>query len=295
MNKDKVLEKEDLEITESIKEVSEPYIGERIGKDPSSLIEQITKTKNDLLDKANEKMKNISNLPLPEKIVKEGKVIRKRNKKDYERLWNLFKQTQLEEFEKHLGYGEEGIKKAGIKKFIDAWDWYYDADVSSWKTDRAHILPCVHCHKEFITYELELGLCKKCDKDYDIERFRQTCVANENAEPGISLALRMQFVYDTKFRNNYKIKSLKEQIREAISLDFLDVNNFLMFKSAIEEDRYTNLYCIITKHKSKITERGIRVLATINAGIEEATSSGEAIRKLSLMYFGNGIVEEEAK
>jgi hypothetical protein len=237
---------------------------------------------------ANEKMKNISNIK-PETIKKDGKVLRKRTRKDYDRLWLLFKTTQLKDFQETMKYGEGQIKKIGIKKFINTMDWYFDNDVSKWKTDVIHIIPCVHCGLEFTTYENDLGLCPKCKSAYDLERFAQTCTTNEVEQPGISYGLRVAFVYDAEFRNNYRFKSLKEQIREAMKEEFTGINSFLMLKNAIEEERYSNLYTILNKHKDKMTSKSIRVVATINAAVSPYNTKEEMRAALTKLYF------EEAK
>ncbi|MDF2841728.1 MAG: hypothetical protein K0R00_154 [Herbinix sp.] len=173
---------------------------------------------------ADEKLKNISNLnadvqkpaghlgKLGEKdIIKKGNlVIHKRNNSSYRKLWAYFLDSEGDEYFKTMGYTKEDIIRIGYKKFIDAHDWMTIEDIKKWKTDAVHIIPCVHCGDEFVTYELDMGLCDECKKFYDMERFALTCQLNELQEPGISFAIITGFVYDNLFRETFLHTNIKD-------------------------------------------------------------------------------------
>lgn len=88
-----------------------------------------------------------------------------------EELWNEFLEKYEPEFKAYLGYGKDEIKRIGIDSFFKAIGWTKPEQLSSFKTDRMHIIPCIECGKEFAVFEDNYGLCDKCKDKYDLEEF----------------------------------------------------------------------------------------------------------------------------
>ncbi len=144
-------------------------------------------------------------------MFKNGKKMFKRTKEDYDNIWNAFLEIAEPEFKEFMGYGKEEIEKIGIEKFIDAYDWRDSSSVTSYKTDALHIIPCVHCGNEFVTFEQDLGLCDKCAELYDIQMFKRlidevvTDKSVRDLHSGQILTANCisSFVYDAELRNKF--------------------------------------------------------------------------------------------
>lgn len=136
-------------------------------------------------------------------VKKNGMLLHKRTRKDYNEIWNYFLEKEAEEYCEKLGYSIKTIEKIGYKKFIDANDWRDINDISKWKTDRVHIIPCIHCKNEFTTFELDLGLCKSCTSNYDLKSFSEKINEAEKNDAGSSFNLITNFVYNDMFRNTF--------------------------------------------------------------------------------------------
>jgi hypothetical protein len=185
------------------------------------------------LELANEKLKNIGK-PLPEGTKQVGqKIVHKRTREDYNNIWKTFVTEEEKEFFEQMGYGKRKIKKIGIKKFIDMMDWRKPEEVSKWKTDRLHVIPCIHCQKEFALYEHDDGLCDKCKPKYDLKRLGETMYTNEQSEPGSSLKIKLMFIYDHDFREMYLIKTDEQRIAEAIECNFENIDAYRLLKDTV--------------------------------------------------------------
>lgn len=87
----------------------------------------------------------------------------------------------IDEFKDFMGYGEEEISRIGYGKFIEKMGWTNESQVLSWKTDRAHIVPCVECNEDFAVFEMDFGLCDKCKQKYDLTKMQIFLEASFNA------------------------------------------------------------------------------------------------------------------
>lgn len=131
-------------------------------------------------------------------------------------LWEIFKAEELEDFSKLLGYGEKEIKKIGVKKFIAFSGWKTKEDLRKWRTDKVKIMPCQHCKSEFTTYQLDLGLCEKCKKEYDLKVFFDLVSGMAENPENLEAARNMQisFAFISEFREIFKKKSLEDVVKE---------------------------------------------------------------------------------
>jgi hypothetical protein len=184
---------------------------------------------------ANEKLKNIGK-PLPEGTKQVGeKIVHKRTREDYNNIWQEFLTQEEREFFEQMGYGKRKIKKIGIKKFIDMMDWRTVNEVSRWRTDRLHVIPCIHCQKEFALYEHDDGLCDKCKPKYDLNRLGETMYTNEQVEPGSSFKIKLSFMFDPDFRKMYLLKTDDERIKETIAADFKGIDTYRLLKDTLDD------------------------------------------------------------
>lgn len=135
----------------------------------------------------------------------DGNIVKKKSQKSYDKLYTEFKKNHAEEYCETLGMSLEDIERIGYKKFIDAHDWRKISDISKWRTDAVHIIVCQSCKNEFATYELDLGLCKKCKPFFDLSLFADHCNLSEKESRGSSYGLRAAFVYQGEFRENYRV------------------------------------------------------------------------------------------
>ncbi len=157
---------------------------------------------------------------------KRDMVIHKRTSKDYKRIWKAFLAEEADDFKRIMGYGKKTIKRIGWKKFIDAMDWRDPSDVSKYKTDKFHVVVCPHCNIEFGVYEQNIGLCKKCQKYYDLDRFWETYKAVGNTDAREAQNMVSMFFLHKEFRENYRIKTTEERINAALAEDFTDIETF---------------------------------------------------------------------
>ena len=187
----------------------------------------VSKTK---IEQANEAIRNLSKLKKEEsgidvEIVGD-KLIHKRTSEDYVKCWNKFLEEEEKEFEESLAYGRETIARIGVEKFIDAQDWRDEYDVCKWKTDAAHVIPCLHCGDEFAHIQFSgslglYGLCSKCVKLYDLPRIDSVSEIKAKDEKyedipdaGVRFAVARtrvieQFVMDSSFRGRFLVPSKK--------------------------------------------------------------------------------------
>jgi len=139
--------------------------------------------------------------PVQYKYVNGNKLIR-REKKDYDRLWRHFTKHEAKEYEEYTGYSIEDIKKVGIRKFIDANDWFYNSDIKKYKTDINKVVICPECKKEFATFPDGLGLCTKCIEMFDLDKF-DAAVASTDTDIG-KMDMTVLFAFDAEVRNTFK-------------------------------------------------------------------------------------------
>ena len=112
----------------------------------------------------------------PDTIKVGNRIIHKRTPEQYQDIWESFlmncvnvPESDPYNFEKYMGYGVDDIKRIGIEKFIDAFDWINAAQVNSFRTDIIHIVPCVECDANFAEVEHSFGLCETCQQLYDLD------------------------------------------------------------------------------------------------------------------------------
>ena len=150
-----------------------------------------------------------------------GAKTRVRTKEEIDKLWNIFKEKYADEFEKFMGYGIKEIEKIGHDKFINFWDVSSEEEMD-FKKDVIRIIPCRHCSKEFATYQLDYGLCDKCKKLYDLEKFKDMCRASDEENPGSSYDLIAAFVYLGLNEFFYKETPFKKKVEQAVTFDDLN-------------------------------------------------------------------------
>lgn len=154
------------------------------------------------------------------KVVDKGGIkTRKLTKKEMKDVWTKFKKECGADFENYMGYGIKDIERIGIKKFFNFVDWVGNDYLTKWKTDMIKTIPCVHCKSEFTTFQLDLGLCDKCKKEYDLDAFNEVLLQSESAEPGSSSGLTTMFAYIEDFRNMYKKGVTVEKMKDCAIID----------------------------------------------------------------------------
>ena len=110
----------------------------------------------------------------------------------------------IDSFEKYMGYGRKEISKIGYKKFVEKMGWTNESQVLSWKTDRAHIVPCVECGDDFAVFEMDFGLCDSCKEKYDLRKMQTFLEASFNAGDLDKYLLDVAMVtQDKDVRNNF--------------------------------------------------------------------------------------------
>lgn len=149
-----------------------------------------------------------------------GVKTRKRTKEQIDELWRIFKEKYAEDYEKFMGYGIKEIEKIGYDKFINFWDVSSEEEMN-FRKDTIRIIPCIHCRKEFATYQIDFGLCHKCSKDYDLEKFGSMCEASDKINPGSSYDLIASFVYLGLNEFFYKKTSFDKKVEQVVVLDDL--------------------------------------------------------------------------
>jgi len=120
-------------------------------------------------------------------------------------IWNKFLAEEEKDFKEKCHFGKEEITKIGIDKFIKANGWMSPDDVSKWRTDALHIMPCPECGEEFgIFDDNDLGLCLKCLPKFDLEKFWSDlfALAGEDAEK-LAIGIR-GFINFKSIRDSYR-------------------------------------------------------------------------------------------
>lgn len=125
-----------------------------------------------------------------------------------ETLWEVFLKIYEPDFKEYLGYGKEEIEKIGIDKFFEFMGWKTEEDLNSYRTDKLHAIPCVECKEEFAVFEMNYGLCDKCQKGYNLEEFAQftNSIRSEQGEKAVTDILGA-FYSSEEYRDCFKVKS----------------------------------------------------------------------------------------
>lgn len=127
-------------------------------------------------------------------------------------IYGAFKE-HAKEFEERMGYGLEDIERIGVDKFIKSMDWTRREQVLSWKTDKAHIIPCIECNSEFAVFEIDFGLCKECQKKYDLREIQKFLEISSKTksydEYTLDIASIMQSQY---FREQHFLKKKENKV-----------------------------------------------------------------------------------
>lgn len=162
-------------------------------------LKSISQAKEEVLQNSIAKMDNVT-------VAADGEtIIHKRSIGDYHQIWGAFVDTEAKDFETAMGFGREEIERIGIFKFVDAYDWRNASEVSSWRTDKMHIIICPHCKSEFGIFE-NFGLCHNCRPHYDLEALKNVIVSVNNDYPGLVLQQIAQFIYDDDVRKMYYLQ-----------------------------------------------------------------------------------------
>ena len=174
------------------------------------------------LEAHNERMKKISELTEDEIKSINGIKTKKRTTRQYNKIWSDFLKYHAQDFTKYMGYGVKEITEIGFKEFIDFIDWRESSDIPRYRYDRIKVIPCQHCKQHFTTFQLDMGLCNECKKEFDLEKFGEICAASEQKEPGSAGGLVVMFTYFEDFRNIYKKNiSFEEKVDMCLNHDDL--------------------------------------------------------------------------
>lgn len=174
------------------------------------------------MESYNNRMKNISSLSPEEIKSSNGIKTKKRSTRQYNKIWSDFLKNHASEFTKYMGYGVKEITNIGFKDFIDFMDWRVSADIGRYRYDRVKVIPCQHCKQHFTTFQIDLGLCNECKKEFDLEKFGEVCAASEEKDPGSTGGLVVMFTYFEDFRNIYKKNiPFNEKVKMCIEHDDL--------------------------------------------------------------------------
>lgn len=128
-----------------------------------------------------------------------------------EALWNIFVEKYEPDFKQYLGYGKEEIEQIGIDLFFETMGWDKEEQMTSYKTDRMHIMPCIECKQHFAVYEEDYGLCEHCAPLFDLDEFTQY-VDRARVEGGArdSSDILSAFYASKDFRNSFRKKDADE-------------------------------------------------------------------------------------
>jgi hypothetical protein len=121
---------------------------------------------------------------------------------------------EWDQFFKTHGYGLEEIERIGYKKFIQEMGWSNKDQITSWRTDKIHVMPCPSCRDEFGLWESHIGLCSLCSP-----RFFYYLVDSINALEDINRAeveSSILFLADEKFREAFRKDA--DDVNEAIAI-----------------------------------------------------------------------------
>lgn len=137
-------------------------------------------------------------------------------------IWTKFLAEEAKDYTETTGVSIKEIKAVGHKKFIEANGWESPSDVSKWRTDLLHVMPCPHCHNDFGIMDDFLGLCDKCLPLFDLNAF-YTDLNNLHVSQNsgfvdgfvskanlIGKAI-VAFMMDKKLRNHYLKKSINNE------------------------------------------------------------------------------------
>jgi len=178
---------------------------------------------------AEERVMSIIEKPVDDSLIRVGnKIIHRRTEEEYETIWNSFLINAGDEFAEYMGYSIEDIERIGKNAFIDAFDWRLPTEVLSFKTDKIHIIPCVHCNNAFSDIEESFGLCESCKPLYDLNYFekvideadkevsRQFLAANPDAKviPSTKTEGISEFLYNKEFRDKFLMTVLDKRDEE---------------------------------------------------------------------------------
>ena len=84
-------------------------------------------------------------------------------------IYNEFLKTEIEEFERLMGFGKTQIENIGIDEFINAIGFKSPEDVKRWRTDKYHLVICPECQKHFGIFEM-YSICPECQKKADMTK-----------------------------------------------------------------------------------------------------------------------------
>lgn len=152
------------------------------------------------LEKANELIRNMSLEKGDDLVIKDNMLIKKT--KNYDAIWKAFLDQEEEEFKKKMKYGKEDIERIGVNEFIDFLDWRDENDISKWRTDTLHVIPCLNCQDAFAIFE-HLALCKKCEGLYDLSKYWEDARQGEIKKEGASYAQLLNFTFNKSVRSKY--------------------------------------------------------------------------------------------
>lgn len=142
------------------------------------------------------------------------------NQASYESLWGIFLKNHEPEFKKVMGYGKEEIEDIGVQKFFDKMGWTKEEQLTSYLSDRLHIVPCIDCGKEFAIYEEDLGLCESCQEVYDIDSvFSFGAAVAEQSDADITSTCNKicaAFYMSKEFRDTFRTDIPASQITHAL-------------------------------------------------------------------------------
>lgn len=170
----------------------------------------------------NERMVSISNLRPHEVREANGIKTKKRTGRQYNSIWCAFIKDHAAKFTSYMGYGVADIKKIGHREFIDFMDWRVISDIGRYRYDKVKVIPCQHCKSKFTTFQLDLGLCTDCKKEFDLDKFGEACAASDEKDPGSSGGLVVMFTYFEEFRNMYSMNiTFEEKVKMCVEHDDL--------------------------------------------------------------------------
>ena len=218
-------------------------------------------------------------------------VTTKLSKEEYSKIWNSFNETEKDDFRAKMGYGKRTIKRIGRKQFIDFMGFRNEADVTRWRTDTVHVIPCTHCNSAFTTFELDYGLCPNCKQAYDMNRFFETCSANEKVDPGSASALRVMFAYDGSFRRKYLKKSIEVRIKECVKDNFEGIDSLRLLRELVSNfEKPEDIKRFVTSVATNISIEALRKLNDVLSKLEKLKSLEDKESALNEIYLKDEVV-----
>lgn len=129
-------------------------------------------------------------------------------------LEQKFLETMTDEkrevFRKRFGFPVERISEIGFDKYSKAMGWENEDHLTSWETDKVSVIICPACNNDFGPWEIDLGLCEHCVKDFysskvsdlsDIEN-----VSKSMLSVGQPLGIREAFYLSPGIREKFRRK-----------------------------------------------------------------------------------------